>query len=436
MTAGDVLRFQFGNEEAIWTAVHSRMTFWTGMVLVLITAIPRNYDQLFIGENPWRWIFGPLGFSLISGTWTFLVVYATGASNGIRRAGNKRESVGEEWLSFMGLFWMTAPIAWLYAIPVERFLPDPAAAAEANVWLLAIVATWRVLLLSRVLQVVCSWGFGQVLSWVLVAASVEVFAVGMIGGAFGKALMAGMAGMRMSPAEGVISGAFATAMFLSVPVFLVSALVALAVGLEGNRTPLPKGQTGQENHRSPWAILSLAALFWMAVAVWPQRQVYQSVQLDRLVEGGQYAEAIEFMSTRERSDFAPSRELPPKAYELSLYDELPAMIAAADEDTGLWVWEHLSGKMDVMLSHLDKPWRHSGFDLNWPTLLRDLSKTDVGRQWIEGNRVEVMMLLREQVGMGIRTDKRMDDSEDEKALMILEKEWGVPPPAPDDAPEP
>ncbi|HMB48163.1 MAG TPA: hypothetical protein VKN63_07800 [Afifellaceae bacterium] len=46
---------------------------------------------------------------------------------------------------------MTAPPAILYAIPVERFMSLPNA-QMVNVWFLAIVALWRVLLLGRFLR--------------------------------------------------------------------------------------------------------------------------------------------------------------------------------------------------------------------------------------------------------------------------------------------
>jgi hypothetical protein len=40
---------------------------------------------------------------------------------------------------------LTSPPAWLYAIPVERFMSIESA-AKVNAWFLAIVATWRVVL--------------------------------------------------------------------------------------------------------------------------------------------------------------------------------------------------------------------------------------------------------------------------------------------------
>lgn len=55
------------------------------------------------------------------------------------------------WLNVLAFVTLTSPPALLYAIPVERFV-GVEAAASANVWFLAIVATWRVLLLGRFLR--------------------------------------------------------------------------------------------------------------------------------------------------------------------------------------------------------------------------------------------------------------------------------------------
>ena len=49
---------------------------------------------------------------------------------------------------------LTAPPAILYAIPVERFMPLPQAAA-VNAWFLAVVALWRVALYAWFLKVMC-----------------------------------------------------------------------------------------------------------------------------------------------------------------------------------------------------------------------------------------------------------------------------------------
>lgn len=56
---------------------------------------------------------------------------------------------------------MTSPPAILYAIPVERFM-ELGAAQTANVWFLAVVATWRVALLVRYLSTVAGLSGGAI----------------------------------------------------------------------------------------------------------------------------------------------------------------------------------------------------------------------------------------------------------------------------------
>lgn len=121
MTAKDLLSYQLGRAEAIRRVAGSKHLLLVGAALVLITSIPRNYDQTYIGEVPW-WPIIPLLFSLVSGSFLYWVL----------ERGFLREAEGKDkFRRFLGLFWMTAPIAWFYGIPVERFM-DARGATVAN----------------------------------------------------------------------------------------------------------------------------------------------------------------------------------------------------------------------------------------------------------------------------------------------------------------
>ncbi|MBY0231406.1 MAG: hypothetical protein K2W96_19145 [Gemmataceae bacterium] len=97
------------------------------------------------------------------------------------------------YLSFLGLFWMTAPLAWLYPIPYDRFLSYEAA-IDANVATLGLVALWRVLLTMRFVAVCADLkpraAVGIVLGFSAFAAAAAVIGyfmanislVGMMGG--------------------------------------------------------------------------------------------------------------------------------------------------------------------------------------------------------------------------------------------------------------
>lgn len=73
MTAKDLLLFQIGRAGAIRSVAGARYLLHVGIALVLITSVPRNYDQTYIGEVPW-WPVLPLLFSFFSGSFLFWVV--------------------------------------------------------------------------------------------------------------------------------------------------------------------------------------------------------------------------------------------------------------------------------------------------------------------------------------------------------------------------
>jgi len=361
MQAGIWIKYLFGQSDAIRRIAVSRDALWTGIALVLLTAIARNYDQTLLAENPFLWIFGPLLFSLVSGTWLYAIVYAGFARREMSAPGDPKPAEDGGWLSFMGLFWMTAPVAWLYAIPVERFL-DSISATHANVALLSLVSLWRVVLMTRVMQVTTKAPFLNALVWVLFAASVEVLVVFFFGGGFAKAIIRGMGGMRNSPEEEILlramNNAFGTALWLA-PITLV---VALAWRPKQLLQPLPRAVAGPMS----WGGLAVAACFWIAVAVIPQRELANNISVERFMANGRMREALDFLATHQPGDFAPARPLPPKPFERSIFEELPACFADVKPSDPAWVRALIFSRLDDMVSHLRNPWRRSGVDITMP----------------------------------------------------------------------
>src|SRR5262249_13168363 len=68
-----VLRFVFGNADAIRAVSRNRAALWTSIVLVLLTGVARNYDQTFFLESP-MWLIGPLVFSFFSGSFLYVIL--------------------------------------------------------------------------------------------------------------------------------------------------------------------------------------------------------------------------------------------------------------------------------------------------------------------------------------------------------------------------
>lgn len=351
MRAVDFLKYFFGGRAAILKVAQWRGGIWAGIFLVLLTGIARNYDQTFIPENPVMWLFGPLLFSFISGSWLYIVLYGCFARREIADADGVKPNFWSGWRLFMGLFWITAPIAWLYAIPVERFF-DSVTAAKLNITLLAVVSLWRVLLMTRVMQVVTSANFLMALVWVLFAAALEVCVVFFFGGGFAKRIMSSMGGMRNSPEEEILYSAMSTVFgvaFWTVPIALV---IALLWRTRRVLTALPTSQPG----RMPWWTLAGLAMFWVSVSIVPQRELANSVAVENLVTGGKSRAALDYLAARQPADFAPARTLPPKPYERDFFEELPACFGVVRSDDPAWVRAHLMRRLDQMLLHFGPRW--------------------------------------------------------------------------------
>jgi hypothetical protein len=367
MSARTILQYLCGHAGAIREVAQSRAAFVTGLVLVLITTIPRNYDQTFIGDDVVRWLFASLLFSLVSGTWLYGVAYGWLARWRMGAEDRTDAHFFSGWRCFMGLFWLTAPIAWLYALPVERFL-DSVSATQANVALLGVVSLWRVLLMARVLQVRCGAPFFAALVWVLLAAGVEVFAVGIFSPAFSKSIMAGMGGMRNSPEEDILLAALKTTMgaaFYGTPVALVLAFVVRPKGLRSFPVQQPASV--------PVVLLVALAVVWGAVAVVPQMEVVRTAKARRLVDAGKFREAMDYLASHQPRDFAPAVPLPPKTFERETFDQLPGLIGVLQPTDPVWVQQAMLKKLDEMVSH-------SGPKFGAPKDRRDQAKFI---QWIE-----------------------------------------------------
>jgi hypothetical protein len=400
MHANDWFRYLVGQREAIQKVAGSGAAIWTGIIFVLLTAIARNYDQTLVTENPLLWIFGPLLFSIVSGSWIYAIVYGVFA-----RTAEPDSSGWSRWRSFMGLFWMTAPIAWLYAIPVERMF-DSFTAAQVNLSLLAFVSFWRVALMARVVQVTTAAPFLMALVWVMFAAAVEALVVFFFGGVFAQAVIRGMGGMRNSPEEELIyramSSVFSAALFAA-PVLLV---VSFLWKPKHQLVPLPRVEAAALR----WKPLVASTLFWFAVAVVPQRELVNNLTVEKLVSAGEMRNALDYLSSRAQDEFSPGRPLPPRAFERSIFDQLPTCFEFLREDDAPWVRAHFVRRMDEMTLHYGPRWRVRRNEpprtrgeqvqdvrngLNWlgpdpkdlVRLLDGLSRISEGREWMKNNVV-------------------------------------------------
>lgn len=343
LKAKSIFLYQFGGQAAIRDAAESRYTIPSAIILVLCTAIARNYDQTYCREALMA-LFGPLIFSFFSGTLLSLVYLRS-----IRRKVTEPMPIGRDYHSFMGLFWMTAPTAWVYAFPAERLF-ESITAARVNLGLLALVSVWRVLLMTRVLSVLTGGGMWPIGVRVLIVAVIEIVGVSFFGWVFARAVLSSMSGMRNSPEEDLITSALGTVLvltFLALPVLLIiSIFVKFKAELRG--FPVPRLT------RIPSLALGGIAAFWLLVAIAPQIELARNAEVKKLVESTDYRQALNYLSRHSPDDFAPAKRLPPDPYSREVFRHLPGLIAALDGTEAKWVRDHYIGYLDISLLHLNR----------------------------------------------------------------------------------
>ena len=111
-----------------------------GLVLAWIAGIGRYWDH------------PTAGFAQKSGVGSVIYVLALSALLSLMLRPMRAHR--REYWNVAAMVGLSSPLAWLYALPVERWT-DVELAIELNVGFLAVVATWRVLLFARYLSVGC-----------------------------------------------------------------------------------------------------------------------------------------------------------------------------------------------------------------------------------------------------------------------------------------
>lgn len=325
--------FLFGNRQAIQQIARCPSAPWLGFLFVLSAGFAREYDGESLVHEPWHLVL-PLGASLTtSGVLYLMVSFIAGCRQGEVEDG----AAAVSYRSFLGLFWMTAPLAWLYAIPVETFL-TAGGATRANLWLLGIVATWRVILMIRVIIVV----YGartvfDVTSIVMLFGDV-VMLIALI--AIPKPILQVMGGIRLTDSERIlldVTLALFVLGFGSLLIWLIG--FARACRSEPAWVGMPEdAPSGVRVGFGAWLLGAASLLIWIPVLPEPQaaQQLRYTVEQD-LTDGNIHA-ALKTMSQHQREKFPAHWDPPPRpGYGLNV-PELDHVLTLLPESPANETW--------------------------------------------------------------------------------------------------
>lgn len=363
--------YLFGQREAIYAIAATPAMLWVGLLLVISAGFAREYDGEDLLHEPWH-VAIPVGASLATSFVLFCLCELHARGRRVPLAG-----FWSRYRVFLALYWMTAPLAWLYAIPVERW----STAGEAVSWnltFLKIVSLWRVLLITRVISVMY-----QVRYWG------AIFAVVLFGAAVLLAVLSFtpfplfsiMGGIRLSDGERELAG-FAFGMkLLSLPVMAVSFIGMLLVTMsKQNRWRFAKPAEGLSLLRWFWIIPAAALAIWIPILprTQPEQQLRRSVETD--LRAGRIESATMTLKSHAQHDFPPLWDPPPRVgygeYEPNIIAVLNSLAKNAAPD---WVRDIYEDKFEHQYRdavHFDffRFQQHS--DQEFEALLRYLEQVD------------------------------------------------------------
>ena len=343
------------DRQAIREIAACRQAVWLGLVFVLSAGFAREYDGEDLLAEPWHLAL-PLVASLATSFLLFGLVWL------LDHVWDREElPFTRAYRSFLGLYWMTAPLAWLYAIPVERFL-SPAEAVRANLWLLAIVAAWRVMLMIRVVSTLFQLPVGRAMFPVLLFAdSLAVVILYLTP----LPVFSLMGGIRLSESEQIIQSTAFLVGFIGViswPVWLIGTVVVGAKPLEPRSPSETPTASRMSISRPLWGLGIISIGAWLLILPFTQPEQQLRRDVEDLLYAGEIEQALKLMSAHDRSDFPSYWDPPPRVgygeTKPELLEVLEALIAT---ETKPWVEELYWKKFEHRIGHgyhIHNYWRY------------------------------------------------------------------------------
>lgn len=327
-----LIRFLTGSRQGIIDIAASRQSLWLGALFVLSAGFAREYDGEDLLHEPWH-VALPLGASLATSFILYQLLHLAARQNS-----SSPQSL-PSYRRFLSLYWMTAPLAWLYAIPVEHFM-SAADAVKTNLSLLGVVSLWRVLVISRCAAVL--FGSSYIAAFFLVMLFADTLALAILWFT-PLPIFNIMGGIRLTESETALRETACLVQFFGGVSWLIwftgTCIILLAVKRRWVSTEFDDGK-GPRVSKPLWAVSIIALAVWSVVL--PITQTPQ--RLRRIAEesllNGQVAAAIRGMSTHRQTDYPPHWDPPPwPGYGQDTPPLQEVAQVLEDESTAEWVRE-------------------------------------------------------------------------------------------------
>jgi hypothetical protein len=393
-----LLLYLIGNRQAILDVAANPHAIWIGLLFVLSAGFAREYDQEDLLHEPWH-LFVPLGASLLASFVLFLLLFALAKRRGARGL------FLSSYRSFLGVFWMTAPLAWLYAIPFERFM-TPLGATQANLLILGLVAVWRLVLMIRVVSVLTDSPMVEAIPLVLLFADGAVLAAMY---ALPFPIIEFMGGIQRPDHERLVRSVtllvgFGAALLAPVLLLILAMLLPVPTGTVW-KLPRLTCSPGTRVHWGAPLLATTSLLVWALVLPLTQSEQQLKYKVTRALRAGHISEGLAEMSAHRANDFPPLWDPPPA------YDEkwsppplLEVLENIADDPPADWVQEIYLRKFAAFLEWQGL-WQWRLTDQEFVRVVALLRRLPGGRVFAHEHRQVLDGLFNQRLGKDAEADK-------------------------------
>jgi hypothetical protein len=356
LTVATIFKFLAFDAEAIKKIASNPKATWVGFLFVISAGFAREYDGEYLVAEPWHLLI-PVAASLIGCSLMVLIVHGLARLRKVQDA-----SFLDAFRGFLNLYWMTAPLAWLYAIPVERMF-DPGLATRANLILLGIVAVWRVALMVRCVQVL--YRVHPVAAFIPVILFSDMLAMAALWLVPGPVFMI-MGGVRLTESEAIILDVRIWMILIGYGTLLFWLIGYLTLCYRSAPWHYFKSEPGfdfsrQGVSRGLGALVAFSLLVWAPFLPFTQREQKLRWTSERLIRAEDFTAFSKLTQDHLQQDFPPHWDPPPR---LGYGENRPWVFKVVSglqkNDAATWIADRYAVKMQNDALR----WRWEGRRLN------------------------------------------------------------------------
>jgi hypothetical protein len=207
------------------------------------------------------------------------------------------------------LYWLTAPLAWCYAIPVERFLTSYDSIV-ANLCLLLLVSVWRVCLIIKIINVIFNTTTLKATFAVFLFADTVMLVLLF----YAKLpIIQIMGGIHLSESESLLLGVRMNLLFLGIcswPIWFLGYLIINAKSK--HKYAVAEFSSSVQSSFKNYLWPALMTLLLMSQLPQTQSEQYHRYQFEQALRNSEFKRAISEMQKHEQSDYPPLWDPPPR----------------------------------------------------------------------------------------------------------------------------